>query len=124
MSQNDPLMVLLMFGASIYLGKLWWHDWMHWRVHQMTLKNAFPGATSCSWFAVFIAIAGALIILAVETGGEYALGISTSQSNITVLFLAAMLAAGFMEELIFRGYLVITNKGSAWLIGSILLFSI
>lgn len=85
--------------------------------------NAFPGATPTTSLAIVIAIIGALLILAFETGGEYALGVVSEQSDITVLFAMFTLTAAFVEELIFRGFLVVPNKGRLALIGSILFFS-
>jgi membrane protease YdiL (CAAX protease family) len=36
----------------------------------------------------------------------------------------ASLAAGIVEEVIFRGYLVVSNRGRTWLVGSCLGFSL
>lgn len=69
-------------------------------------------------------VSGALILVAGETAGETLLGISGDQSSMTVLFALVSIAAAFGEELVFRGYLLIQNKGRAWLWGSILGFSI
>jgi membrane protease YdiL (CAAX protease family) len=54
-----------------------------------------------------------------ETGGEYALGLTARQSHMTVLFGVYSLAAAFLEELIFRGYLVVENRGRAALLTGI-----
>ena len=63
-------------------------------------------------------------MVAGETVGENMLGISSEQSSMTVLFALVSVAAGFGEELIFRGYLLIQNKGRVWLWGSIVGFSL
>ncbi|HCR37217.1 MAG TPA: CPBP family intramembrane metalloprotease [Opitutae bacterium] len=122
MSQEDPILILIIFAASLYLGKICLSDL---RAQQNGTPNprAFPGATPCPPIAIYIAIAGALLILSIETGGEYLLSINEEQSSISALFFLAMLAAAFMEELIFRGYLVITSKGPSALISSIIGFS-
>ena len=65
-----------------------------------------------------------MILVAGETVGENLLGISKEQSSITVLFAFVSIAAGFGEELVFRGYLLVDKKGRAWLWGSILGFSL
>lgn len=121
--QNDPLMVVVIFAIALYLFYAWLQDY---RANRAGNPNpqAFPGAVPTTAKAVIVAIVGALIILAAETGGEIALGISAEQSTMTVLMLLSITAAAFFEELIFRGYLVISNKGRALLIGSILFFSI
>lgn len=71
--------------------------------------------------------AGALVILAAETLGEIHWGLSDQQSSITVLFGIYTLLAAFVEELIFRGFIVVENKGSFWrwtaAIGASLLFA-
>ena len=86
--------------------------------------RAFPGAVPCSVTAVAVAVAGALALLGLETGGEYAFGVSQQQSNITVLYLMAMIGAAFGEELVFRGFLVVTTRGRLVLFGSIVGFSL
>lgn len=121
--QNDPLMIIVMFGISIYLAKLWLSDYRAAKSGE-TKPGAFPGAVGCSQLAVWVAVAGALILLAVETGGEYALGIVSEQSDIKALALLALVSAAFFEELIFRGYLVVDKKGRAPLIASIVGFSL
>ncbi len=85
--------------------------------------RAFPGAAPASFFLIMGAIAGALVILAIETIGEYRLGTSATQSDIRGSYLLVMVAAGFLEELIFRGYLVIENRGRVILWSSILAVS-
>jgi len=52
-------------------------------------------------------------IEAAEAGGEYRLGLVSQQSRMTLLFGVYTLAAAFVEELIFRGYLVVLNRGAA-----------
>jgi uncharacterized protein len=68
-------------------------------------------------------VIGALVILAGETAGEYAFGFVAEQSDITLLFALFTLTAAFVEELIFRGFLVVQSKGRAILIASIVFFS-
>ncbi len=120
--QSDPLMIFVMFGASLFIFKMWLEDFFNARKGNPHPK-AFPGAVACPPMGVIIAVVGTLILVLVETGGEYALGVSAEQSDITWLFLLSMIAAAFIEELIFRGYLVVQNKGKKMLIGSIVLFS-
>lgn len=121
--QNDPLLILIMLGASLYLAKLWWDDAKKARGGNPN-PNAFPGAVLCAAPALIVAAIGALVILGLEVAGEYALDIVGEQSNMTVLALLAVVSAAFFEELIFRGYLVIDKKGKAALIGSIIGFSL
>ena len=74
--------------------------------------------------AFIIGTLGALLLLGVETGGEIALGLVDEQSEMVWFFVFAAIAAGVVEEVIFRGYLVIDNKGRSLLIASAVGFSL
>jgi hypothetical protein len=110
MTSDQPLL-LLALGAGICVAGKWWFD--DWRADRKGTPRpgAFPGATPADGRALGLAVLGAVTLLAIETGGEYALGISGQQSRITALFGIYTLAAAFLEELIFRGYLVVENRG-------------
>ncbi len=110
---KDPWLLLGLTGAGLYVAKLWWGD-VQAAKRGAPAKGAFPGATAASGKAVGIAVAGALAIVALETAGERALGLDAEQSKMTWLFAAyAVLAAPIIEELIFRGWLVVETKGRA-----------
>src|ERR1017187_8109715 len=75
--------------------------------------GALPGATDAPARATWLAVSGALAILVAETIGENALGLATQQSRMTWLFaLYSVAAAPIIEELIFRGWLVVTTRGN------------
>lgn len=120
---EDPLVVAAMIAVSAVLLHLWWGDL---RAHRAGAPHsrAFPGAVPCSRQAVLLAVAGALFLLALETGGEAVLGLAEQQKTVTVLWSAYTLLAAFVEELTFRGYLVVAGRGRAWLWASIGLFSL
>lgn len=118
MGTDDPWVLLLLLGGSAYAAKLWRDDYRAARAGTPA-KQPLPGATTCSILAIVAAAAGALVLLAIETGGEYALGIVEQQSRITALFGLYTLAAAFVEELVFRGFVVIENRGRAALLASI-----
>src|SRR5690625_858794 len=120
---DNPLIILIGLVATAYFFKLWLGD-LKMERRGTPNPNASPGATPASKTAIILGILGALIILAGETAGEYAFGFVEEQSDMTVLFGFFTLAAAFVEELIFRGFLVVTKKGRAALIGSIFLFSV
>jgi uncharacterized protein len=122
-SQDDPLLILAIAGLTAYVFYVWLGDFRRGRTGAPD-PRAFPGATPCSRVAVVVAVAGALVLLGMETGGEYMLGVSQQQSNITALYLVAMMSAAFGEELVFRGFLVVTTRGRAALIGGIVGFSL
>lgn len=104
---NHPLLLLLMTGAGLYCARLWWSDL---RANPKP-AGALPGAEPAPARAVAIAVVGVLVILALETWGEVALGIAAEQSKMTALFaLYSVLAAPVIEEVIFRGFLVVRSN--------------
>ena len=115
---DSPLLVLLVFAGALYLAKLWLDDFRAARTGQPNPK-ALPGATAAPVAAIMIGVIGALVLVGVETAGELALGVSEEQTDITAIFLLAMIGAGILEEVIFRGYLVVTGKGRKLLVLSI-----
>jgi membrane protease YdiL (CAAX protease family) len=121
---ESPVMVILYVGIAAYVGNLYWGDLQQWKQSGEASRGALPGATSPSLAVLVIGIIGALLILAAETGGEIALGISAEQSDMVWYFVFASLGAGIVEEVIFRGYLVVENKGRVALISSCVAYSL
>jgi len=125
---NHPLLLLLLIAGGLYIGKLWNDDRRNHRLGRPG-QQPLPGATDAPTKAVLIAIGGCLLLVAVETAGEVQLGIAAQQSTMTWIFaLYAVLAAPLIEELIFRGWLVVENRGRmlmwAGAIGASLLFAV
>ena len=120
---ENPIVILLYLGVAAYVGNMYWGDFKAWRSASAS-ASAMPGATGASWSAYLLGAIGALVLLGVETGGEIALEVSDEQSEMVWYFLFATLAAGIVEEVIFRGFLVVENKGRALLIGSCVGFSL
>jgi membrane protease YdiL (CAAX protease family) len=108
---NNPLILLILGAAGLYCGKLWLDDLRAAR-NGRPLPRPLPGATPATGRALVIAVAGTLGLLAVETLGENTLGLTAEQSTITWLFAAYTLTAAIMEEIIFRGFLVIEGRGA------------
>jgi uncharacterized protein len=125
---KDPLLLLILIGASLWIARSWVSDYRA-ALAGKPNDRALPGATPASASAVVIASLGALFILAAETAGEHVLGLSAEQSHITVLFgLYSIFGAPVIEEVLFRGYLVIVNRGRtvlwAGVVGVSLLFAL
>jgi len=120
---DSPLLVLIVFAGAVYLFKLWLDDFRAARAGSPNPK-ALPGATAAPLAAILIGTAGAVALVAVETAGELAMGVSEEQTDIAALFLLAMIGAGILEEVIFRGYFVIAGKGRKLLLLSIIGFSL
>ena len=121
---ESPFMVLLYVGVAAYVGYMYWGDYQSNQASEQPDPRGMPGATSASLGLFVIGVIGALLILAAQTGGEIALGIASGQSEMVWYFVFAILGAGIVEEIIFRGYLVVDNKGRAALIGSCVGFSL
>lgn len=125
---NNPLLLTLLTLAGIYVGKIWRDD-LRARASAHANPQAFPGASPAPTRAIVIAVLGAVVLVAAETGGEIRLGIAGQQSRMTWLFaLYSVCAAPLIEELIFRGWLVIENRGRATLwagiVGASLVFAL
>jgi membrane protease YdiL (CAAX protease family) len=108
---QNPYLLLLVTVGALYVAWIWLGDRRAWRAGKPN-PNAFPGATDASRNLVLLGVVGSIVLVALETAGEYALGILDDQTVMGVPFaLYAMLGAPVIEELVFRGYLVYT-KGS------------
>lgn len=119
---DSPISILLYCFIALYIGKLYRSD------IQAYLKaapnpKALPGATTCSGFLMIASLMVSAILLGNEVLGEYVLGIVEEQNEMVWFFLFANISAGIIEELVFRGYLVITDKGKTMLIASCVGFS-
>ncbi|KRP35813.1 MAG: hypothetical protein ABS34_10050 [Opitutaceae bacterium BACL24 MAG-120322-bin51] len=121
---ESPFMILLYVGVAAYVGYMYWGDYQSNQLLVQPDPRGMPGATSARWGLYGIGVIGALLILAAETGGEIALGIAAEQSEMVWYLVFAILGAGIVEEIIFRGYLVVDGKGRAALIGSCFGFSL
>lgn len=115
MAPDNPWLLAGMILAGGVVAK-WWRDDYRAAQRGNPAPQAFPGATPAGGRTVIIAGGGALVLLAAETAGEHALGLTAQQSRMTVLFGLYTLVAAFGEELVFRGYLVVENRGRAALI--------
>jgi membrane protease YdiL (CAAX protease family) len=112
MGQDNPLLLAGLLVAAAITAR-WWRGDLRAAARGQPNPRAFPGAAPASGRLIAVAVGGALLLLAIETGGEQALGLTAQQSHMTVLFAFYSLAAAFLEELIFRGYLVVEQRGRA-----------
>ncbi len=120
---NHPVLLLCLLGGAVYLAKLWVQDRQAAQAGRPN-PGGFPGATPAGLRPCLIGAGGALVLVALETGGELALGIAAEQSRITWLFAAySIVGASVIEELIFRGWLVLEGRGRAALWGGALVAS-
>ncbi|PDH30299.1 MAG: CPBP family intramembrane metalloprotease [Puniceicoccaceae bacterium MED-G31] len=120
---DNPVAILLYLGVAGYVLHLYLVDFRATRADNVTVSSSMPGASAMPASALIIGVCVALLILAVETSGEIVLGVASEQSEMAWYFLFASLAAGVIEEVIFRGYLVVSKRGRAALITSCVGFS-
>lgn len=120
---ENPLMILAYVGIAAYILHLYLGDF---RLEKSGEPNpkAMPGAKGAAVSVYWLGAFGALVLLGLETGGEIALGIVSEQSEMLWYFVFASLGAGVVEEVIFRGFLVVENKGRAALVASCVGFSL
>jgi membrane protease YdiL (CAAX protease family) len=116
-------MVLIYVAVAVAVGYMYRGDYLTARSGAKDPK-ALPGALPCDLGVWLVGAIGALLILSVETGGEMLLGLVTSQSEMVWYFVFVIVAAGIVEEVVFRGFLVVEHKGRAALVGSCVGFSL
>ncbi|MEY3608203.1 MAG: hypothetical protein RLZZ447_991 [Verrucomicrobiota bacterium] len=110
---QSPLVLLVLTLAGLFCAKLWRDDLRAAQAGR-SVRGGFPGAVSAPPRAVGLAITGALALLALETAGELTLGIAGEQTRMNLAFAAySVLAAPVIEEVIFRGWLVLDRHGNA-----------
>lgn len=109
---NNPLILLATIAAGVYLAWLWSSDY---RAAQAGRPNpvALPGTTPATVVACLVAATGALVLTGAETWGELRLGLSGEQSKMTALFAVYSLVAAVVEEVVFRGFIVVEKRGAA-----------
>ena len=120
---DSPVSIILTALIAGFILKLWIDDYRAFGRGESNPK-ALPGATAAPMWLLGLSALGSLLLVGVETVGEYALGVSDEQSSIGAFFLVAMIAAGIVEEVLFRGFAVIRSKGRTVLVLSIIAFSV
>ncbi|MBR4596808.1 MAG: CPBP family intramembrane metalloprotease [Opitutales bacterium] len=105
--QDNPIYAVLVFLAGAYFFKIWLEDARAGK----TGSRALPGASFAGFGASALAVAGALAVLAAETFLEGRLGFREDQSSVKFWAVFVWIGAAVTEEIIFRGYIVITKKG-------------
>ncbi len=121
---QDPWLILGLTAVSVWLARSWVIDYRAAAAGRPNV-GALPGARPASTSAVAVAAVGALLILVAETAGEHVLRIGEEQSRMTALLgFYSVLAAPVLEEVLFRGYLVIEHRGAALLWTGVVLVSL
>ena len=108
---------LFYFTIAFLLLRTWNQDRKAYLSHNPNPKP-LAGATGCSSSIIFVGVLGAFAILFFETFGEIAYKIDHQQNHLAWHSLLSLLAAAVVEELVFRGYFFINNRGRSVLLGS------
>ena len=120
---EDPLIILIYCAIAIYIANIYRADIKAFVAGEPNVK-ALPGAKPTNGLLIFASVLGALVLLGNAVVGEYALGIVEAQSEMVWFFVFASISAGVIEEVVFRGYLVVQNRGRNALVLSCLGFSL
>ncbi len=103
---------------------MWYGDFCYFNKNGEIRKGAFEGASGAPIRISIIGALLALLLLSIFSFAESLAGVSDSQTKVAPWALLSWVSAAFVEELIFRGYLVVKNKGILVLWGSIFFFSL
>jgi len=118
---DNPWLLLVMIAAGLVFAWLWLRDFRD--RNRGRHAHPLPGATSSPAGVILVGAVVGIGLVAAETACESWLGITGAQSMMTPLFAIWTLVAAVIEEIIFRGYLVIGKRGPAVLCLGIVLFS-
>lgn len=120
---EDLLMPLLYLVVTVFLFRHWLADFRAHRSGQI-LRGAFPGATMAPARLIVLAVCGGVVLSLGATAAECFAGVSAEQSDVAAVALVTWLCAAFAEELIFRGYLVVTGRGRMVGVAAVVLVSL
>jgi membrane protease YdiL (CAAX protease family) len=119
----EPLSIVLCAVAALVVGGIWVKDYLAWRSGK-PFERALAGATGAPARLILLSAAVSAAIMAVETACEHALGISKLAQPLPVILLVPTVCFALLEEILFRGYLVIQGKSRVALVTSIVIFSL
>ena len=123
MFQDNPTFAIVNFAIAAYRFYMWFGDFNLFRRTGEIKQGALAGATTSTVKLAVIAVVASLVLLVSHTSVEIACGVESEQTKVAPWALFSWIGAAFVEELIFRGYLVVQNKGKDFLWLSVILFS-
>lgn len=125
MFQDGALYSIAMFAAAAWLFKMWICDLRG--VSRPTERRARGNSPGRGRRPLGLSAAGVLcglVLLAGITAAEIASGEVGEQTKVSFWALFSWVGAAFIEELVFRGYLVVESRGRVALWGSVFAFSL
>ncbi len=115
---------LLSLAAGVYLLYLWLSDTKEGgKEPNSDLKGKLPGSSWTTLAPCLLATLGAVAIILIVSSLEFYYDVSSEQSTLSWWMLPAMMGAAITEEVVFRGYLIITKRGRLTLVISAIVFS-
>lgn len=117
--QDNPLYSILVFFVGALFFKMWLGD-----ARRGGGARSFPGASFASLPMLLAAVLGSVFILACETFLECRLNFSDGQSRVKFWAVFVWISAAVTEEIVFRGYVVVKNRGRILLYLSVFLASL
>lgn len=124
MFQDDALYSVAMFAAAAWLFKMWVCDLRAFLADGKGRRGEFPGARPAGLGLAAAGVACGLVLLSGITLAEIASGEVGEQAKVSFWALFSWIGAAFVEELVFRGYLVVENRGRVALWGGVFAFSL
>jgi membrane protease YdiL (CAAX protease family) len=123
-SMESPWISLMYVVVALMVVRMLYRDYLRFRTTGVIAPQALPGATPAPFGLMVVGVIGSILILSVEIRGEYALNLVGEQSMLQWYAIFPILCAPIIEEIIFRGYLVISHRGKKILWCSIIGFSL
>ena len=120
---DDPLIIFFSCLIALYLASCYFKDIKAYASLNENPK-ALPGARNSSFLLIGVSVLIGLVLLFNALIFEQILNLSNQQRTIVWYALFGSIAAGLIEEVVFRGYLVIDNRGKLYLILSCIFFSL
>lgn len=123
MFQDSPIFSVASLAVAVWLFYMWLGDCRHYCRTGSERRGAFEGAYPAPAGLVAVGVVCALALLFVNSAAERFLGVTCDQMKVAPWALLSWIGAAFVEELIFRGYLVVRGRGKLALVASVIFFS-
>ena len=123
MFQDSPIFSIFSLAIAVWLFSMWIGDYKYFVKNGEKRKGCFAGATPAPLRLVIAGVVAALAFLALSVFVEAKFGLSAEQTKVAPWALFSWIGAAFVEELVFRGYLVVQGRGRTALWGGVFFFS-
>ena len=121
---DDFVYRFAMVCVSAYVFALWFGDYGYFKRNGRIRKGAFAGATEAPLKLTLFGAACGIILALLLSALELKMGLSDKQTSVPFYSLLPWIAAAFIEELVFRGYLYVRRGGKFALWSGIIAMSV